>query len=110
MAWIYLSLAGLFEVVWAVAMKLSHGFTRPLPTSFAVVAMVGSFALLSMAMRTLPLGTAYPVWTGIGAVGTFLLGVLLFGEQLNVARVAAVALIICGLILMNISWTEAAQQ
>lgn len=90
-------------------MKVSQGFTRPGPTSLAVVAMACSFVLLSMAMRTLPLGTAYPIWTGIGAVGTFLLGVLLFGEQLTITRVAALALVISGLILMKIGSPEMPQ-
>ena len=81
MAWVYLILAGMLEVVWAFAMKQSHGFTRVLPSFTTLVAAVGSFALLSLALRTLPLGTAYIIWTGMGAIGTFLVGILVLGED-----------------------------
>ncbi len=77
MAWLQLFSAGLLEIVWAVAMKQSHGFTRPWPTAIMVVAMTGSIVLLAMAMRSLPLGTAYMIWTGIGAVGAFLVGIMM---------------------------------
>ena len=80
MAWIFLFFAGLLEVVWAYTMKLSLGFTKPLPSVLTFVAMAASFALLSVAMKSLPLGTAYTIWTGIGAVGAFLLGILVLGE------------------------------
>ena len=103
MAWIVLVVAGLLEVVWAYTMKLSQGFTRPAASIATLVAMIASFALLSIAMRTMPLGTAYTVWTGIGAVGAFAIGVVALGEPLNVMRVAAVVLIVSGLILMKIS-------
>jgi quaternary ammonium compound-resistance protein SugE len=103
MAWILLFVAGLLEVVWAFTMKLSHGFTRPLPAVVTVVTMLASFALLSVSMRTLPLGTAYAVWTGIGALGAFVVGVAFLGESLTLARVAAAALIVGGLILMKVS-------
>lgn len=103
MAWLYLVIAGLLEVVWAYAMKLSDGFTRPIPSVVTLVAMVASFGLLSYAMRTLPLGTAYTIWTGIGAVGAFALGIAVLGEQASLVRIAAAALIVGGLVLMKVS-------
>lgn len=103
MAWILLVCAGLLEIVWACAMKLSDGFTRPLPSLVTLVAMIGSFALLAMAMRTLPLGTAYTIWTGIGAVGAFAVGVGFLGEAASPARIAAAAMILGGLVLMKLS-------
>jgi quaternary ammonium compound-resistance protein SugE len=103
MAWIYLVVAGVLEIVWAFAMKQSHGFTRTAPTVIMLVTMIGSFGLLSISMRTLPLGTAYTIWTGIGAVGAFLVGVTLLGEAVNLARVVAAVLIVSGLVLMKIS-------
>jgi quaternary ammonium compound-resistance protein SugE len=101
MAWILLVIAGLLEVVWAYYMKQSDGFTRVVPTALTLATMIGSFALLSLSMRTLPLSTAYVVWTGIGAVGAFLVGVLLLGEHANGARIAAAGLIVAGLVLMK---------
>lgn len=106
MAWLILLVAGLFEVVWAYSMKLSEGFTRPGASSVTLVMMIASFALLSMAMKTIPLGTAYAIWTGIGAVGAFVVGIVFLGEQLSVARVCAVVLIAAGLVLMKISSTH----
>lgn len=103
MAWVSLVAAGILEIVWAYAMKQSHGFTRLMPTLIMVVTMVGSFGLLSVAMRTLPLGTAYTIWTGIGAVGAFLVGIFLLGEVVSLARIAAAVLIVSGLILMKMS-------
>ncbi|EPX87546.1 Membrane transporter [Rubellimicrobium thermophilum DSM 16684] len=103
MPWLCLLLAGLLEVVWAVAMKQSQGFTRPGPTVLMVVAMLGSFGLLALAMRSLPLGTAYAVWTGIGAVGAFALGILVLGEAATPGRLAAAALIVSGIALMKLS-------
>ncbi|WP_186392095.1 MULTISPECIES: multidrug efflux SMR transporter [unclassified Pannonibacter] len=103
MSWIYLLSAGILEVVWAFVMKLSDGFTRPLPTLVMIVSMIGSFALLALAMRDLPLGTAYTIWTGIGAVGAFALGVVMLGEVISPARVAAALLIISGIVLMKVS-------
>ena len=103
MAWVVLVVAGLFEVVWASAMKQSHGFTRPWPSVVTIAGMLVSFGLLSWSMRTLPLGTAYTVWTGIGAVGAFLVGALVLGESLSPARIAAAALIVGGLVLMKLS-------
>ena len=103
MAWIIVLVAGLLEVVWAFTMKLSEGFTRPGPTVVTLVAMVASFALLSISMRTLPLGTAYTVWTGIGAVGAFVVGVVALSEPLTPVRVLAAAFIVVGLGLMRLS-------
>lgn len=103
MAWFLLTLAGILEVVWAFFMKQSHGFTRPLPTIVTLVTMTASFALLSIAMRTLPLGTAYTIWTGIGAVGAFLVGIFILGESANPLRITAALLIVVGLALMKLS-------
>jgi quaternary ammonium compound-resistance protein SugE len=103
MAWLFLAIAGVLEVVWAFSMKQSSGFTRLWPTVITVATMIASFALLSISMKTLPLGTAYTVWTGIGAVGAFVVGVLVLGEEVSVARILAAALIVSGLILMKVS-------
>lgn len=103
MAWVYLVAAGVLEIVWAYAMKQSHGFTRLAPTLIMLVTMIGSFGLLSVSMRTLPLGTAYTIWTGIGAVGAFVVGIALLGETVSVPRVLAAVLIVAGLILMKVS-------
>jgi quaternary ammonium compound-resistance protein SugE len=103
MAWIYLIIAGLFEVVWAYFMKQSHGFTRGVPTAITFVTMFISFGLLSVSMKTLPLGTAYAMWTGIGALGAFLVGIIVLGEQANPMRIGAAALIVAGLALMKVS-------
>ncbi|WP_180042519.1 quaternary ammonium compound efflux SMR transporter SugE [Acinetobacter sp. YH16039] len=103
MAWVILVLAGLFEIVWAYAMKLSEGFTRLTPSIITLVFMILSFSLLAHAMRTLPLGTAYTIWTGIGAVGSFLVGVFILGEPASAMRMLAAVLIISGLVLMKLS-------
>jgi len=103
MAWILLIIAGMLEVVWAYSMKLSEGFTRLPPSVITVVMMIASFGLLSLAMRTLPLGTAYTIWTGIGAVGAFIVGIVFLGEQVNAMRVCAAVLIVCGIVLMKLS-------
>lgn len=103
MAWGYLLVAGLLEIVWAYSMKLSDGFSRPGYSAITIVAMILSFGLLALAMKSLPLGTAYTVWTGIGAVGAFILGVVWLGEAATVARVGAAMLIIAGLVLMKVS-------
>ena len=103
MAWIYLLLAGLLEVVWAYSMKLSEGFSKPLPAAITVVTMIGSFVLLAIAMRSLPLGTAYTIWTGIGAVGAFILGIVALGEPVTPMRIGAAVLIVSGLVLMKLS-------
>lgn len=101
MAWILLVAAGLLEVVWAYTMKLSAGFTRPLPSAITLVTLIASFALLALAMRSLPLGTAYPIWTGIGAIGAFLVGVIALGEPATLQRLLAALLILSGLVLMK---------
>ncbi len=103
MAWVFLVIAGLFEVVWAYSMKLSAGFTRPIPTVITMVAMVVSFGLLAVSMRSLPLGTAYTMWTGIGAVGAFVLGIAMLGEAANPLRIVAALLIVGGLVLMKLA-------
>jgi quaternary ammonium compound-resistance protein SugE len=103
MSWILLLVAGLLEVAWAAGLKTSEGFTRLWPSVFTLVTATGSFVLLSFAMRQLPLGTAYAVWTGIGAVGAFVFGIVVLGEALTVARVASAALIVIGLIGLKIS-------
>src|SRR3990170_3254929 len=102
MAWIALFFAGLLEIVWAFAMKQSHGFTRLVPSLITLGAMIASFGLLSMAMRSLPLGTAYMIWTGIGALGAFAVGVAFLGEAISPARLAAAALILSGLVMMKL--------
>lgn len=106
MAWTYLLVAGVLEVLWAFAMKKSAGFTVLGPTILTFVAMIASVALLSMAMRSLPLGTAYAVWTGIGAAGAFLAGAVFLGEALTLTRVAAALLIVAGIMLMKLSGGE----
>lgn len=103
MAWIYLLIAGILEVVWASAMKQSYGFTRVVPTITMVLAMAGSFTLLALSMRAIPLGTAYPIWTGIGAVGAFLVGIFLLSEPVNPMRIVAISLILSGMILLKLS-------
>jgi quaternary ammonium compound-resistance protein SugE len=103
MAWVYLILAGLFEVGWAVGLKVSEGFTRFWPSAFTVLSMIVSLGLLGLALRTLPLGTAYAVWTGIGAVGTVVVGMLWFGDAATAARLACVGLILAGIVGLKIS-------
>ena len=103
MAWVYLFAAGVLEVVWAFLMKASAGFTRPWPTVGMIIFMIGSFGLLSLSMRTLPLGTAYAIWTGIGAVGAFAVGALVLGEPPTPLRIAGVALVASGLIVLKLA-------
>jgi len=103
MSWIILFFAGLFEVGWAVGLKYTDGFSKPLPTVLTIAAMAISLGLLGLAMKELPLGTAYAIWTGVGAVGTVIAGFVLFGESMALFRLASVALIICGLIGLKIS-------
>jgi len=106
MAWMMLVVAGILEVVWAYFMKQSNGFTKLIPSTITVVMMLASFGLLSISMRTIPLGTAYTVWTGIGAVGAFIVGIAALGEEWNFIRVCAAMLIVCGLILMKLSTSD----
>lgn len=108
MAWLILFLAGIFEIVWATAMKQSDGFTKAGPTVVMLVAMLLSFGLLAWSMRVLPLGTAYVIWTGIGAVGAFIVGVAWFGESLGTMRVVAAVLIVSGLVMMKLGTPLAA--
>lgn len=103
MAWLILVVAGILEIVWAYTMKLSHGFSRLGPSVVTLTAMIASFALLAHAMRTLPLGTAYTVWTGIGAVGAFIVGILFLNEPANLLRLLAAGLIVSGIVLMKIA-------
>ncbi|RLL35743.1 quaternary ammonium compound-resistance protein SugE [Acinetobacter cumulans] len=103
MAWVLLIVAGVLEVVWAYCMKVSDGFTKLTPSILTIIFMIASFALLSYAMKSLPLGTAYTVWTGIGAVGSFAVGVLFLGEPASAMRMLAAVLIISGLVLMKLS-------
>lgn len=103
MAWIYLAVAGILEVVWAFFMKKSEGFSLLTPSVITIVTMIGSFALLSIAMRSLPLGTAYAIWTGIGAVGAFVVGIVILGEAATFFRIASVTLILAGIIGLKLS-------
>ncbi|HEU6437369.1 MAG TPA: quaternary ammonium compound efflux SMR transporter SugE [Nitratidesulfovibrio sp.] len=96
-AWIALLAAGLFEVGWAVGLKYTHGFTHPVPSLLTAAAMIASLYLLAVALRHLPLGTAYAVWTGVGTVGTALLGIVLFGEPATVARLGCILCIVAGI-------------
>jgi quaternary ammonium compound-resistance protein SugE len=103
MAWIYLMFAGFLEIVWAFTMKSSAGFTKLTPSIITIVAMAASFGLLAIAMKTLPLGTAYTIWTGIGAVGAFIVGITILGEPVNTVRIIAAVFIITGLVMMKLS-------
>ncbi|ABY97205.1 quaternary ammonium compound efflux SMR transporter SugE [Pseudomonas monteilii] len=103
MSWIILFFAGLFEVGWAVGLKYTDGFSKPIPTVLTVGAMVISLGLLGLAMKELPLGTAYAIWTGVGAVGTVIAGIILFGESMALVRLVSVALIVCGLVGLKVS-------
>lgn len=98
MAWMQLFVAGLFEIAWAIGLKYTEGFTRVWPSVLTIAAMVASIAFLSMALKTIPVGTGYAVWTGIGAVGTAILGIVLFGESAAAARLACIALIVAGIV------------
>ncbi|MDX7539311.1 quaternary ammonium compound efflux SMR transporter SugE [Serratia marcescens] len=103
MAWIILLIAGLLEVVWAIGLKYTHGFTRLTPSIITIVAMVVSMLLLANAMKTLPAGTAYAVWTGIGAVGAAIMGMVLLGESTNIARIISLCLIVVGILGLKFS-------
>ncbi|KOP27028.1 molecular chaperone [Hapalosiphon sp. MRB220] len=98
MAWTYLFIAGLLEIGWAIALKYTVGFSKPIPSIFTVLCMIFSFAFLAIALRSLPVGTAYTVWTGIGAVGTVILGIILFGEPVEMRRLFCIGLIIAGVL------------
>lgn len=103
MAWIHLLIAGLFEIVWAVGLKFTAGFTKPWPSAVTVAAMVASIWFLGLALRTIPVGTGYAVWTGIGAAGTAIFGIILFGESAAAARLASIALIVAGIIALKMT-------
>lgn len=103
MAWALLVLAGLCEVGWAIGLKYTEGFTRLWPTVWTIVAMIVSLGLLGIAMKSLPVGTAYSVWVGVGAVGTVILGIVLLGESASAARLISVALIIAGIIGLKLA-------
>lgn len=103
MSWLYLAIAGIFEVVWSSAMKYADGFTHLLPSVIMIVGMLISFFFLSLATRVLPLGTAYAVWTGIGAVGAILAGAFLFGEALSPSRILFLALILIGILGLKLT-------
>jgi quaternary ammonium compound-resistance protein SugE len=98
MAWFYLLIAGLFEVAWAIGLKYTEGFSRLVPSLWTVASMLASFAFLTLALNTLPVGTAYAVWTGIGAVGVAILGIILFEEPTTVARIGCIGLIVSGIV------------
>jgi len=98
MAWIILFVAGLFEIGWAIGLKYTDGFTRPLPTALTVASMIVSIGLLGLALKTLPVGTAYAIWTGIGTVGTVALGIILLGESASALRLACIGLIVIGIL------------
>lgn len=103
MAWLLLVIAGLLEVGWALGLKASQGFTRPLPSVLTVIAMVTSFYLLSQAMKVLPVGTAYAVWVGIGAIGTVLLGIWIYGDSASPLRLISLVLILAGLVGLKLA-------
>ena len=103
MAWAWLFLAGLLEVVWAIGLKYTDGFTRVVPSAVTTVAMIASVYFLALAVRAIPIGTAYAVWTGIGAVGTVILGIFLFHEPANAARLICVGLIVAGILGLKLT-------
>jgi len=102
-AWWMLVVAGLLEVVWAIGLKYSDGFRKPVPSAITVTGMIASFYYLAQALQTLPVGTGYAVWTGIGAVGTAIVGALVFGESRDLGRIVSVALIVCGIIGLKLT-------
>lgn len=103
MAWVYLGIAGLLEVLWAYMLKISEGLSKPVEATVAIVAMIASFIVLSLAMKTLPLGSAYTIWTGIGAIGAFALGIFVLGEAATPLRVISAALILAGIIGLKLA-------
>ncbi|MDP9141355.1 MAG: multidrug efflux SMR transporter [Pseudomonadota bacterium] len=103
MSWVYLFLAGLLEIGWALGLKLSDGFSKPWPTTFTIVSLILSMGLLGLALRTLPLGTAYAIWTGIGAVGIAIIGMIWFGDGVTFARIVCIALIVAGIVGLKLS-------
>ncbi|MDN5088465.1 quaternary ammonium compound efflux SMR transporter SugE [Aliarcobacter butzleri] len=103
MSWGILVLAGIFEIFWAIGLKYTDGFTKLIPSLFTIIAMLVSFWLLSLSLKTLPLGTAYAVWVGIGTIGTVIAGIMLFGDSINIIRIVSIAFIILGIIGLKIT-------
>lgn len=103
MAWVILILAGIFEIIWASGLKYTDGFTKSVPSIITVVAMIVSFWLLSLAMRTLPLGTSYAIWTGIGTIGTVIFGIIWLGEAVSMAKLLFIAFILIGMIGLKVT-------
>lgn len=103
MAWIYLSIAGVLEMVWAIGLKYTEGFTRPLASTITLAAMAASMWCLALALKEIPIGTGYAVWVGIGAVGTAVLGIVLFGESAAWPRLACIALILAGIVGLKLT-------
>ena len=103
MAWTYLVIAGLMEIAWATGLKYSEGFTKPLASIVTAILMIASFYFLSLALKTLPIGTAYAIWTGIGAVGTAIVGIILFGESREALRISCMLLIVAGIVGLKLS-------
>jgi quaternary ammonium compound-resistance protein SugE len=106
MAWLNLLIAGIFEVVWAIGLKYTEGFTKLWPSVVTVVAMIASLGFLAQALKSIPLGTGYAVWTGIGAVGTAVFGIVLFGESRNVLRLASIMIIVIGIVGLHLTSPE----
>ena len=106
MAWTYLFIAGFLEVVWAIGLKYTEGFTKPWPSALTAAAMILSFIFLSQSLKALPVGTAYAIWTGIGAVGTTLLGIMLFGESREAGRIVCILLIVAGIVGLKLTSSD----
>ncbi|BDW95395.1 multidrug transporter [Thalassospira tepidiphila] len=102
MAWTALVIAGFLEICWAIGLKYTEGFTKPIPSALTIVAIAASFWLLSIAMRTIPIGTAYAIWTGIGAAGAVIFGIIMVGEPANPGRLVAIALILSGIVMLKL--------
>jgi len=103
MAWVYLIIAGLIEIGWAIGLKYSEGFTKLIPTSLTIIGMIASYIFLAQALKTIPLGTGYAVWTGIGAAGTAILGIILFSESVHPVRILCLVLIVAGILGLKLS-------
>ncbi|BDW88300.1 quaternary ammonium compound efflux SMR transporter SugE [Thalassospira tepidiphila] len=103
MAWTALVIAGFLEICWAIGLKYTEGFTKPIPSALTIAAIAASFWLLSIAMRTIPIGTAYAIWTGIGAAGAVIFGIIMVGEPANPGRLVAIALILSGIVMLKVS-------